>query len=239
MRYDKEKLVGRIKSKLGGDKITLEISDRAIGDAIEDSLDDYISIFGICLYKTLQVSSSVTKYDLSTSVWSPDDISDIRTMVNDISSNMLYGFGIYKYPGVPYGKITDFAIDFYNLQYLYKDIKNMLGPTISWRYNRIDKQLYLKVVDGIDSVMIEYQKDVTEEERLDLVKLPHFSYFYKLCVAHTKETLGLTRRKYNGVPIPGGELSLDGGELVSEAKDEIASVLEDLRSMLEDFIIKG
>lgn len=54
-------------------------------------------------------------------------------------------------------------------------------------------------------------------------------YFLACC----KETLGLIRQKYQTIPIPGGEVTLDGAELRSEARDEKVKLIDDLNEMLE------
>jgi hypothetical protein len=54
-------------------------------------------------------------------------------------------------------------------------------------------------------------------------------YFLACC----KETLGMIRQKYQTVPIPGGEVTLDGAELRSEARDEKTLLVENLNNMLE------
>jgi len=54
-------------------------------------------------------------------------------------------------------------------------------------------------------------------------------YFLACC----KETLGLIRQKYQTIPIPGGEVTLDGAELRSEAKEEKSMLIDNLNGMLE------
>ena len=54
-------------------------------------------------------------------------------------------------------------------------------------------------------------------------------YFLACC----KETLGMIRQKYQTIPIPGGEVTLDGAELRSEAKEEKNKLIDDLNGMLE------
>jgi hypothetical protein len=54
-------------------------------------------------------------------------------------------------------------------------------------------------------------------------------YFLALC----KEVLGAIRQKYQSIPIPGAEVTLDGGELRSEAAEEKRGLVEELRSNLE------
>jgi hypothetical protein len=45
--------------------------------------------------------------------------------------------------------------------------------------------------------------------------------------------LGLVRQKYQTIPIPGGEVTLDGAELRSEAQTEKKDLITDLNGMLE------
>jgi len=54
-------------------------------------------------------------------------------------------------------------------------------------------------------------------------------YFLALC----KELLGCIRQKYQTIPIPGGEVTLDGAELRSEAQQEKEHLVTELRENLE------
>lgn len=54
-------------------------------------------------------------------------------------------------------------------------------------------------------------------------------YFLALC----KELLGAIRQKYQTIPIPGGEVTLDGAELRSEAQQEKEKWIAELRETLE------
>ncbi len=54
-------------------------------------------------------------------------------------------------------------------------------------------------------------------------------YYLSLC----KELLGSIRSKYQSIPIPGGETSLDGDTLRSEATAEKEQLVTELREDLE------
>lgn len=54
-------------------------------------------------------------------------------------------------------------------------------------------------------------------------------YYLSLC----KELLGAIRAKYQSIPIPGGETSLDGDALRSEAQQEKEQLITELREDLE------
>lgn len=54
-------------------------------------------------------------------------------------------------------------------------------------------------------------------------------YFLAIC----KEVLGSIRQKYQTIPIPGGEVTLDGAELRNEAQQEKTDLITQLRETLE------
>jgi hypothetical protein len=56
----------------------------------------------------------------------------------------------------------------------------------------------------------------------------------KYTLALAKEMLGAIREKYNTVPIPGSEVSLDGAALRAEAQTEKDSLIEQLRENLNE-----
>src|SRR6056300_1646376 len=56
----------------------------------------------------------------------------------------------------------------------------------------------------------------------------------KYTLALAKEMLGAIREKYNSVPIPGSEISLDGAALRAEAQTEKDSLIEQLRENLNE-----
>jgi hypothetical protein len=56
----------------------------------------------------------------------------------------------------------------------------------------------------------------------------------KYTLALAKEILGAVREKYNTVPIPGSEVSLDGAALRAEAQTEKDNLIEQLRENLNE-----
>lgn len=52
-------------------------------------------------------------------------------------------------------------------------------------------------------------------------------------LANCKEILGAIRQKYQTIPIPGGEVTLDGAELRSEAQQEKQLLIDNLKELLE------
>jgi len=52
-------------------------------------------------------------------------------------------------------------------------------------------------------------------------------------LAICKEILGAIRQKYQSIPIPGGDVTLDGAELRNEAQQEKADLITQLRETLD------
>lgn len=55
----------------------------------------------------------------------------------------------------------------------------------------------------------------------------------KYCLAIVKEMLGYVRAKYQSIPIPDGEISMNGADLISAAQTEKEALVSDLKEMLD------
>jgi len=65
------------------------------------------------------------------------------------------------------------------------------------------------------------------------INQPGKQWIWKYYLALCKELLGSIRQKYQSIPIPGAEITLDGGELRSEAQAEKEQLVTQLRESLE------
>lgn len=62
---------------------------------------------------------------------------------------------------------------------------------------------------------------------------PGRNWIRRYTLAMSKLALGHVRRKYQTIPIPGEEVSLDGGDLISDGQGEIEKLEEELKETLE------
>jgi hypothetical protein len=60
------------------------------------------------------------------------------------------------------------------------------------------------------------------------------TWIKKYALALAKEMLGMIRSKYNSIPIPNSEVTLNGDALLSQAENEKTALLEELKTMLEE-----
>jgi hypothetical protein len=58
-------------------------------------------------------------------------------------------------------------------------------------------------------------------------------WIYEYTFALAKELLGLVRSKYNTIPIPGGDLTLDGSNLVTQGREDKDKLLTQMREFLD------
>lgn len=66
------------------------------------------------------------------------------------------------------------------------------------------------------------------------INQPGLQWIRKYGLACAKETLGMIRSKYQQIPIPNAEVTLDGDTLRSEAQQEKEQLIEQLRETLEE-----
>lgn len=59
-------------------------------------------------------------------------------------------------------------------------------------------------------------------------------WIYKYALALAKESLGYIRGKYQTVPVPGSETTLNQADLLADAREEKQALVENLRAILED-----
>lgn len=64
-------------------------------------------------------------------------------------------------------------------------------------------------------------------------------WIYKYTLALAKELQGLIRNKYNTVPIPGAEVTLNGADLVSQGREDKTNLITELKETLEALTRKG
>ena len=123
-------------------------------------------------------------------------------------------------------------------------------------FNIVNNKLQIFPIPEVDKrIYFEYQvkKDVRENSTIILPNVvsdySNIGYSFaqysnindvgkqwirKYALALAKEMLGAIREKYNTVPIPGSEVSLDGAALRAEAQTEKDNLIEQLRENLNE-----
>jgi hypothetical protein len=73
-------------------------------------------------------------------------------------------------------------------------------------------------------------------ERIDYSRINDVgkNWIRKYALAISKQMLGLIRNKYNSIPIPNSEVTLNGDTLISESENEMDTLIENLKTILDD-----
>jgi hypothetical protein len=71
------------------------------------------------------------------------------------------------------------------------------------------------------------------------INRPGRQWIYEYTLALASELLGLVRGKYNTIPVPGAETTLNGGDLISKGQNAQNALKERLRTELEDMTRKA
>ena len=107
------------------------------------------------------------------------------------------------------------------------------------------KKLYLRVHYSPDPLKPSFD-DASIDGISNLSNIPYGRLTYskinsigrqwirQYALALSKELLGLIRSKFNSVPIPGAELTLNGGDLVSQGREDQENLRTKLSEMLEE-----
>ncbi len=69
-------------------------------------------------------------------------------------------------------------------------------------------------------------------ERIDYSRINDVgkNWIRKYALAISKQMLGLIRNKYNSIPIPNSEVTLNGDTLISESENEMDTLIENLKT---------
>lgn len=233
MALTSEGLKTHIKNSLGFGKVSIELTDDHLVQAIDNALLDYDSLIGSYALLPLSTSNNQTEYSLSSSPY--DVIKDVFN-VQYVSrvTNDVYG-GIYEGAGLPLGNYLDAGVEWRRFQEQLQTAQYLYGSDVSWKYIPSTRKLYLKVPTNTTEVILETSVVST----LDDINYSFEGIFKKLSVAYAKEILGYIRRKYQGAKLPGGEVSLDGEALVTEAKEDQERLKEQFEKRQNDTIMQG
>jgi hypothetical protein len=181
-------------------------------------------------------------------------IYDPFSMTGMSYSNVLQelGFGAYS-PAVQFLMTPIFedllrmqAIEFNDMvrksQYSFELVNNKLRvfPIPTFTYNT-----WIEYTNDNDVFASGSLSPIGEKVASDFSNVPYKNHIYgdindpgrqwirNYFLANCKEMLGAIRQKYQTIPIPGGELTLDGAELRSEAQQEKERLVDTLKEMLD------
>ena len=149
------------------------------------------------------------------------DVEKIQAIeLNDQIRKSAYSFDLIN------NQLRIFPIPTYNsnlfFHYIKKDERNNVFSSSPTNYDSGSSTLITNVSN------VPYTNPVYGE-----INSIGKQWIRQYALAAVKETLAYVRKKYNTIPIPGSEITLNGDDLLTDARAEKDKLLEQLRGMLD------
>jgi len=107
-----------------------------------------------------------------------------------------------------------------------------VGGSLFFEYFKVDDKRAASLLDGASTITnvseVPYENIAYTE-----VNSVGRQWIYRYTLALARELLGYIRGKYQTVPVPGSEATLNQGDLLTDARTEKESLLSNLREMLD------
>lgn len=249
----KDALKAYIIRQLGGEAVTVELTDLNLDDAIEKTLEDYIqtAYSGVQeRYLPVTLIPGVNEYILPYDVFAVLKVNsqDMQGIGNSVPSNL---FSINNFIAADLYKPGTAKIDLVGYEAVNEMIETMnimFSRQISFDYNSISKVLHLFAPNVGEHVMLQVYTKLNLEGTVN----PSVSGAYqeeniygekwikKMASAYAMLQWGINiSLKYSGSILPNGG-SLNGTAIMEMAERNIDKYTEELHSVYElptDFII--
>lgn len=232
-KISKDQIVHYIRTKLGGNRFSVELDDQQIDLAI----DDAVRLFRRYLYGRLTLSQAevvgvqkfalpedafaITRFDVLTT--DRPSFAEAELNVFELNRNRLYGL---------YG---DRPGALYELQVHIEQSRRTRGTEPEYWHIRDENStppvndIVIYVPSGPRDVSYDVAIAITAPEHVPFV---HERLFLKAVEGYCREMLGDNRGKYGGVlPGPSGDLQLDSSRQIERATQIQTEVEEELRRL--------
>jgi len=215
-----------IMRSLGAPTIKVELTESQLDECFDFALLLYSQYCSTSEeYVPLNVQADVNGYDV------PEDYLAIREVIynphySDFFLNDFFdGYITSGYFYNDWGRIatlTDYVIQTtYNDQYI-----RTIGKEGTWEM--VGNKLYLYPTPTRNMIVLAKVQFLADD-----IDIRFIEWIKEYSLAHAKEILGRVRSKYQGLPGPRGDLSLDGDKLLSESETMKEKLKESLLQMSE------
>lgn len=235
--------------KLGSPVVNVEVTDEQLDDAVNDTLDDYLTraYSGVEeRYLLAQVKAGQQEYTLPYEVQAVlavhDTSSDLfNTSHNDLFSlNQFIAADIFK-PGVTKVDILTFELT----NELISTMQVVFSQKQTFDFNCISKKLFLFATPKADQNVIlhvyrrvEPTADPTDASK-ELTNVYDVKWIKRMAVERARYQWGVNLMKYAGTVLPNGmQLNPDGIKQTAEAEmEKLMTELHDEWELPVDFFI--
>ena len=226
-----EEIKESIKIRLGGSSLCIELQDADYEAAINSAKDRFAAWWGVEAVYFLQLNAGQSTYDLSALEPRIDEIIEVAFPARDVFATVDI-FGGDVYPAVIIGgrhsnlSAASSDMPYSGLLQLMQQIEMMqrvLSADRDWEWSKYQKLLRIMPPPSFSGKM--YLKYIPCD--FDICQLcgKELEWVKEWARATAKEILGRIRSKFDSIPTPAGDKTLDGSVLLEEA----ASTKERLR----------
>jgi len=107
-----------------------------------------------------------------------------------------------------------------------------VGGSLFFEYFKVDDKRAASLLDGASTITNVSEVPYENIAYTDVNSVGR-QWIYRYTLALARELLGYIRGKYQTVPVPGSEATLNQGDLLTDARTEKESLLSNLREMLD------
>ncbi len=229
--YDYGQLLAYVQRKLGGETVTVELSESVVKDCVDDALAFYSK------YKPLRVTESwVAPAGFSQHTWQTKgvrgvfnvDLTNIAINPSNANIEAIALSGTFQFYGVGSSTLGNIDVRYYEyVKQWIKTVQRELGSEPDWKLSDDGKVMFI-FSPGLDTrVYCTVNVDVTSP--MDIRRQDE-GWFREYVVALAKIVLGQARSKFATIPGADNTLQLNGAALIQEGRAD----KEDLEKKLID-----
>jgi hypothetical protein len=235
------KLKAEVISEMGGDYVTVELSDGAFANILTIAKRWFMAKKGFLIYRPVQIVDGQLEYPMK------DDVQQVVDVVFQVPTDVAAFFTLGFFDIIPYGPntlmstgsgLTDYS-GFAQLLSFTEQRKRVFSVDPDWSYDQQTRLLHITARGGTPSGVMLIQLKTNDFKPEDLSDKDDY-LFTRYVKAKAKDVIGKIRSKYDQLPGAGGPVGLDGKDLVAEAKEEMEKLdIEIFASQGPDGILTG
>lgn len=211
-----EDYIRYVELQLGGGVVDIEVSE-IIPEILEMSFKELRNYITSVEYMTLPYQQVINLSDKK--------VADVVYLMRGRNTNGPGGFQDVMYIYSRQSAMNSYTLTDYARALLAQQNKSMLATDLDFHYDKRNEMLYVYAQQALPTtVTLCYIPEYDSVE--DIIDTFWQDILRRLTLAHTKETLGRVRGKYN---LSSALYNLDADQLLSEAQSE----LNEIRSYLD------
>jgi hypothetical protein len=220
-----------VKSDLGSDYVTVELSDGAFDKVVTQAKRWFTAKKGYIIFRPVTIVDGQLQYVMAS------DVMNVLDVIFQVPSDVAAFFTLGFFDIIPFGPNTLMSTGsglsnysgFAQLLMFTEQRKRIFSVEPEWSYDQQTKLLHITARGGTPSGIMLIQVKTSKFDPATLSEKDE-ELFVRWVKAKCKEIVGRVRSKYDTMPGAGGPVALDGKALIDEAKAEFEQLDKDIFS---------